>query len=218
MKRIIKGSEPPDLLKYRLTKGATYADYRPKEPLKKSLLIEQGYICCFCMQRISESNMEIAHWEPIDVNPARQLDYKNHLASCAGNRGSRLALQHCNARQGNTMLTINPADPVRNCEDYIKYRSNGDIYSDDENVQKDLTDTLNLNMESDTLNLNMQTLKANRRNALNTVIEELNKLFPNKNWSKTEIAKKISDWSRKNINGQYPEYCQFVTYILSKRL
>jgi len=208
MKRIVKGAAPSDLLKYRLTKGATYADYRPKESLKKSLLIEQGYICCFCMQRISESNMEVAHWEPIDVNPSRQLDYKNHLASCGGNRGQPLRSQHCNPRQGNIVLTINPADPHRNCEDSIKYRNNGEIYSDNEDIHNDL---------SNTLNLNMQPLVKNRQNTLITVVQELNKLFPNKTWSRSEIEKRISEWSSKNTNGHYGEYCQFVIYHLRKR-
>ena len=53
MKRIIKGKEPLCLLKHRLTKEANYDNYHPKEPLKKALLIEQGYICCYCMRRIS---------------------------------------------------------------------------------------------------------------------------------------------------------------------
>jgi hypothetical protein len=64
MKRIIKGSEPPCLLKYRQTASATYEDYRPKDPLKKALLTEQGYICCYCMKRISEEKMEIEHFKP----------------------------------------------------------------------------------------------------------------------------------------------------------
>lgn len=38
MKRIIKGIEPPCLLKYRQIDGANYDGYHPKEPLKKVLL------------------------------------------------------------------------------------------------------------------------------------------------------------------------------------
>jgi uncharacterized protein (TIGR02646 family) len=132
MKQIIKGNEPPDLLKYRLTKdlNVSYDNFRPKDSLKEYLLKEQGYICAFCMRRISKNNMEIAHWEPIKIKPERQLDYKNHLGSCEGNRGNS-GLLHCNARQEDTLLKINPADPLKNCENSIKYNNKGEIFSDD---------------------------------------------------------------------------------------
>ncbi|QSV71285.1 MAG: TIGR02646 family protein [Aphanizomenon flos-aquae KM1D3_PB] len=96
MKRIIKGIEPACLLKYRQIERTdcdgyrpNYDGYRPKKPLtlKKALLTEQGYICCYCMRRISEDNMEIEHWQPQSKYPELQINYKNLLASCSGNRG-----------------------------------------------------------------------------------------------------------------------------------
>lgn len=214
MKQIIEGTEPVDLLKYRLSNdlNKSYENYHPKSPLKKSLLKEQGYICAFCMRRISESNMEVAHWEPIKGNfgnTARQLDYKNLLASCDGNRGNPNKLQHCNARQADNPLKINPADLDKNCENLIKYDSSGKIFSDDENINNDLQATLNLNVE---------ILAKNRRVALSEVVEQLNKLFPNKEWSKAELTKIVSKWKSKDVNGYHIQYCQFVIYILGKRL
>ncbi|MFM6396449.1 retron system putative HNH endonuclease, partial [Planktothrix sp.] len=185
MKRIIKGPEPPCLLKYRQTANATYEDYRPKDPLKKALLTEQGYICCYCMKRISEENMEIEHFTPQSVNPKLQLDYRNLLGSCQGNRGKPKQIEHCNARKGDKehcnarkrdeKTTLNPADPQRNCENFIKYGSSGNIYSDDPTIDHELDNILNLNY---------QTLKINRKKVLETIINELNKMFPGKTWSK----------------------------------
>ncbi|MGL6136783.1 MAG: retron system putative HNH endonuclease, partial [Planktothrix sp.] len=181
------------------------------DPLKKALLTEQGYICCYCMKRISEENMEIEHFRPqsVDKYPELQLDYHNLLGSCQGNRGKPKQIQHCNARKGNKEITLNPADPQKKCEDFIKYGSSGNIYSDDLTIDHELDNILNLNN---------QTLKTNRKKVLETIINELNKMFPEKTWSKEFLRKKLNEWQNKNKKGQYNEYCQFVIYYLSKRL
>lgn len=211
MKRIIKGTEPPCLLKYRQTSGATYDDYRPKEPLKKALLLEQGYICCYCMRRIAEENMEIEHFKPQakDKYPELQLDYRNLLASCQGNRGEPQRLQHCNASKGKEEITLNPADSIRDCETFIKYRSTGEVYSEDLTINQELNQILNLNY---------QTMRLNRQDTLAMVVVELNKMFPDQTWKKEAIRKKVSEWQNKNSRGHYNEYCQFIISYLSKRL
>jgi len=218
MKRIIKGSEPPCLLQYRQTNNANYGDYRPKEPLKKALLEEQGYICCYCMQRISIDDMEIEHNKAQNENcyPELQLDYKNLLASCTGNRGKGLKNFHCNARKGHyegnnniCTITLNPADSNKNCENYIKYGSTGNLFSDDETINHELNEILNLNHP---------TLRDNRKIALDVIILVLNRKFPNKTWSKEAIQKKVEDLTSKDAEGKYSPYCQYIVWYLSKRL
>jgi uncharacterized protein (TIGR02646 family) len=208
MKRIIKGTEPLCLLQYRQTEGANYEGYHPKEPLKRALLAEQGYICCYCMRRISEATMEIEHWKPESKYPELQINYKNLLASCSGNRGTRRSNQHCNPRKGDVEITINPADS-KNCEIYIKYSSTGKISSDNATIDYELNEVLNLNF---------QTLKENRKTELDTVINALNKKFPNKTWNKEEIKKKIDEFNCRDVEGKYKPYCQYIISYLSKRL
>ncbi|WP_414529720.1 retron system putative HNH endonuclease [Nodularia chucula] len=214
MKRIIKGAEPPCLLKYRQIDGANYEGYSPKKPLKEALLTEQGYICCYCMRRISIDNMEIEHNKARNKNcyPELQLDYKNLLASCTGNRGKGLKNFHCNARKGyyegkNNIckINLNPADSKRNCEHYIKYSANGEILStsDDETINHELNEILNLNL---------QTLKDNRKTAFFTVINALKKKFSNKTWSKEAIQKKVEELSSKDAEGKYSPYCQYIAW------
>jgi uncharacterized protein (TIGR02646 family) len=209
MKRIIKGYEPPCLLQYRQINGANYDGYSPKKSLKEALLTEQGYICCYCMRRISEENMEIEHCEPQSKYPELQINYKNLLASCSGNRGSKKDNQHCNPRKGDAEITINPCDSTKNCENYIKYSSTGKIFSDDETINHELNEILNLNL---------QTLKDNRQTKLFTLINALNKKFPNKTWSKEAIKKKLEELSSKDAEGKYTEYVQYIVWYLSKRL
>ncbi|MFO0051547.1 MAG: retron system putative HNH endonuclease [Dolichospermum sp.] len=218
MKRIIKGSEPPCLLQYRQTRDANYDGYHPKELLKTSLLKEQGYICCYCMQRISIHNMEIEHNKAQNKNcyPDLQLDYKNLIASCSGNRGKRLKNLHCNGRKGYyegkkiiCKITLNPADSNKNCENYIKYSSTGKIFSDDETINHELNEILNLNHE---------ILVKNRKETLFSVINALNEKFPNKTWSKEAIKKKLEELSSKDAEDKYSPYCQYIVWYLSKRL
>jgi uncharacterized protein (TIGR02646 family) len=224
MKRIIKGSEPLCLLQYRQTQDANYDGYHPKKPLKEALLTEQGYICCYCMQRISIDNMEIEHNKAKneDCYPHLQLDYKNLIASCSGNRGKRLKNLHCNGRKGYyegkknnegkniiCKIKLNPADSDKNCENYIKYSSTGKIFSDDETINHELNEILNLNHE---------ILVKNRKDTLSSVIIALNKEFPNKTWSKEAIKKKLEELSSKDAEDKYSPYCQIIVWYLSKRL
>lgn len=72
----------------------------PKKELQKSLLIEQGYICCYCGQRISEESdsdkseeddnkidrVVIEHFLPKSKNRDKVFDYSNLLASCQGGK------------------------------------------------------------------------------------------------------------------------------------
>lgn len=166
MKRIIKNQEPKSLLEHRLQPFADYNNYSQKEELRASLLTEQGHICCYCMQRIKKDEMKIEHWRSQDEYPDLQLDYNNLLGACEGGQSFQKHLQHCDTKKGNTRLTINPLDNLKNCEDLIKYLSNGRIYSDDTTINNELNEVLSLNM---------QTLVNNRKVILDTLLEQLKK-------------------------------------------
>ena len=43
--------------------------------LRKSLLEEQGYICCYCMSRIDCKNSKIEHFKPQSLHRDKQIDY-----------------------------------------------------------------------------------------------------------------------------------------------
>lgn len=208
MKRIVKGKEPQSLLEHRLKPHTDYDNYNEKDNLRRALLTEQGYICCYCMQRISDKKMKIEHWKSQDEYPDLQLDYNNLLGACKGGEGSPKHLQHCDTKKGNTEITINPLDTIKNCEDFIKYRGNGEICSGDEAINSELDEVLNLN----------QTLVNNRREVLELVIQKLTKERPKGNWTAAMLTQKINEWSNKQENGKYKPYCQIVIYHLKKKL
>lgn len=209
MKRIVKSKEPQSLLQHRLKNFADYDNYQEKNELRTSLLTEQGYICCYCMQRISSDKMKIEHWQSQDIYPNLQLSYNNLLGACEGGEGLPDRLQHCDTKKGNIEISINPTDNRINCEDVIKYRGTGEIYSDDETINKELKDILNLNV---------QTLVNNRREVLELVLKELKSEYAKGDWTASILNKKIQEWSSRQKDGKYQPYCQIVIYHLKKKL
>ncbi len=207
MKHIIKGKEPESLKTYRTqTDGASYDGYREKDDLRKALLEEQGYICCYCMGRIKDPTsefMKIEHWKPQDLcKSLEDLDYSNLLAACLGKSGT---VRHCDTKKHETPISIHPADPQRNCEDLINYTANGIIKSQNPDIQKDIDVTLNLNA---------QTLRDNRVNALKRMLKLIK---PNRQNSKQFLQRKVVELNSKQ-KGKFQPYCHFISSFLQKRL
>jgi len=209
VKDIFKGNEPRSLLEHRLKSHADYDNYPEKDDLRQSLLTEQGYICCYCMERIAKNKMKIEHWRPQSIYPSLQLDYQNLLGACQGNQGQPQHLQHCDTRKGESEITINPTDARRKCENLIKYRGNGQIYSDDLTIDRELNEVLNLNLE---------TLTKNRKAVLDGVILGLQKKYPFKSWTAAILSKELARYSKVNEKSQDEPYCQVIIFWLNKRL
>lgn len=216
MKWIKKGTEPKSLKNYRLeikkhhSVGEVNFDNIPdKETLKLSLLEEQGYLCCYCLGRISADHkkMKVEHWHSQSKYPEEQLDYKNLLAACIGGEGNRKGLQYCDTRKGNAEIKINPTSP--DCEKLVRYGSDGSVYSDNTKINEDLNDKLNLNQEQ---------LVKNRKNVWNATIDALGRSYSGKSFAKITLQNEIKRWEEKNEEGKYREYCQVVIDLLKKKL
>lgn len=207
MKYIKKGTEPASLTQFRAGGGKDFDDYREKEELSWKLMEEQGSICCYCMQRIKPGAMHIEHWKPQSGFPNQQLNYKNLLAVCNGNVGQPKHLQHCDSRKGNTEITINPTE--RQCESLVKFSTNGEVYSDDETVSRELTTALNLNH---------QTLVINRKNVLDFVIRKLKAENQDGTWSKAVLKKEIRKWENFGKDGKHEPFCRIVIFYIKKKL
>jgi len=88
-----------------------------KDELRKALLVEQGYICCYCMCTLhwddcnpQKNNVKIEHWKPQTKYPEKVLDYDNLLAACMGGEGDTDELQTCDTKKGNKELKYNPSN------------------------------------------------------------------------------------------------------------
>lgn len=211
MKHIEKNSEPNSFTTYKMQSNAKYDDIpsNVKKELKESLLVEQGNICGYCMQRISYGNMKVEHIDSQKNKSSRQLDYNNIIGVCKGNEGNVYKNQHCDSfKRKESLFFINPVDKIKNCEGMIKYLGDGTIISHNQNINNEINKLLNLNI---------QTLKNNRKKVYDGAIEILTKKN-NKQWSKSIIQSEIKKWSLKDKNNRYKEYCMVVVYFLKKKI
>jgi len=86
----------------------------------------------------------------------------------------------------------------------IKFSKSGEIYSEDENVDKDLNETLNLNMD---------ILVKNRKQVLDEALQNFYMRHSRAIRTKPILKREIARW--------YPEqgpYCQIVIFHLKKKL
>mgnify|MGYP001779535371 FL=1 len=157
---IKRGKEPNSLLKFR--KENPDADYETDMPtdvlkdIREQMWEEQRCLCAYCMKKIeAPSVVRIEHCRPRHPQDEQEhdkkatLDFKWMLGVCYGNslvRGVKPEDKTCDAHRGNTELTVNPFDEMSVRK--IKYKADGSIYSEDAEINKDVTETLNLNCQA----------------------------------------------------------------------
>ncbi len=209
MKYIAKDidNEPRSLKEIRSTPGAGFDDCE-KGDIREALLREQGHLCAYCMDRISDRtgkdglpNMKIEHYNAQSTAPDKRLSYLNMLGVCRGGYKGPSHLLHCDVSRKNQPLLIDPRK--KDCERLIKYTPSGEIFSDHETVDNDLKETLNLNI---------RPLRDGRAAAIQIAKQSL------KAYSAGAIQRQINKLEQLNHKGQYTEFCQAAIYILRKKL
>lgn len=227
MKYIQKGNEPTSLEKYRKsvvpgTKEA-YEGYSDKDALREVLLKEQGYICCYCMQRITNELVEVVtgkwqyktrieHWAPREIyngeegRPDLRLNYRNLMAACDGNQGRPKHLYCCDKSKDNHEITINPTQSI--CESQFYFSNSGEITSDDTDIKNDLDNILRLNIQ---IHVN------NRKVALDKALQQLQPFSP-KSQLAPRIQKVIDQLSRRDELEQHEPYFAYAIFHLRQRL
>lgn len=209
---IRKGNEPNSLTQYKKDKFAYY-DGCNKDDIRENLLKEQGHLCAYCMRRITKDRMKIEHWYPEELllSEAQKLDYSNMIGCCEGHfEGGKFKDDTCDAHKKNTVISVNPMDS--NAINKIAYKlSTGEIYSDDEAIQKDINETLNLNCES-------HLLKENRKAVLDEVKRTLSAMQKNGNWNKKMLQKIFDAYANMDDDGKKKEYAGIVIWYVGRRL
>lgn len=136
------------------------------------------------------------------------------LGVCMGNAGQPYSCTTCDSHRKDKMLTINPLD--KNLVQQIKYEGHtGKIYSENEQINEDLNDTLNLNYEGSDF-----SLCRNRYYALEACKDKLNAMRRNKpgDWPKSSLEKLLNIYGNKDKEGKYKEYSGIVIWYLKKKL
>lgn len=139
-----------------------------KTEIRKQLLVEQKYLCAYCMCRIrNDKDLKIEHYRA--RNEENEMDYHNLLAVYNGNQ--KLKGTHnkgdsrrftCDTKKGNKPLHLNPQDRLD--METIYYDNSGVIYSRNTTYNEDLNKILNLNDQ-------YGTLVSNRKTALKPIIQ-----------------------------------------------
>ncbi|MEO0043858.1 MAG: hypothetical protein RL329_3306 [Bacteroidota bacterium] len=139
--------------------------------LRENLLQEQGYLCCYCQQKISleAKTMVIEHLLPRVTEPTLLFEYNNLLASCLGGKqGDDEVTQqkYCDNHRSNKHLDITPLQI--DCNQYFDY------IEMDEGIK-----IIGLSAEAEhtieILNLNASKLRRLRGAFVQTFLEDLNK-------------------------------------------
>ena len=194
MIQITKNQCPGELKKYSKKKGASYGGIpeKVKQSLRNSLLVEQGFLCAYCMCRISSSECKIEHFHCRD----KHLVYGNLLVCCVG--GKKGKEKHCDSAKGNKDITCSPLDPA--CIKSLYYDLyDGTIHSSNDEWNKELNDVLQLNIDK---------LKQLRKQALDGLIESL-KL-------EADVSTCLQEAMNRNADGHLPPFCGILRYYLIK--
>ncbi len=219
MRKITKTTEPSTLASYRSTiskanrlNSNIYNDFPDKKKedcnlnksgnLRKQLIEEQGYICCYCMQRISCDNSRIEHFKSQEHNRKYQIQYKNLFVACNNSHGKISQEQHCDVKKADKELkkiNLTLATSINN----IKYNSDCTIFSDDTDLNDDITSILNLNV---------MIVKESRQQALNNLIKSI------KVWDKPTLYGLIDKYSNKNSDGKYAPFSEMLVWQLERKV
>ena len=214
-------NEPETLRIYReTTPNASYNGFVDTDKLlKNALLEEQGYICAYCMKRISldlneyiKPKIEVEHYKSQENFPEEDLNYKNMLGVCNGNSGG---LKHCDKsrdyiKNGKThSLELKRLNPIlkKNSEDLITYTPHAEVISKSNN--SDIEDDINK-----ILNLNNEELIQYRKYALDKARKQFKENYPkkqNKTWNIKMFNKEIEKYKTMQ-DGKYQPFCQFIIW------
>lgn len=219
MKKIDKTREPLSLTRYRARiprrdrlNENIYSDFPDKRKedckinargnLRKQLIEEQGYICCYCMQRISCENSRIEHFKSQEHNRSLQINYKNLFIACNNSEGESPNNQHCDVRKGDRELSNINLLSIQSIN-RIKYENDGTISSNNVDMNAEINEILNLNI---------QLLKDARRKALSDLIDKIDE------WTKANLNSLIVKYSNKNLDGKYAEFASMLVWKLEKKV
>lgn len=204
MRKIVKEPEPQAWREFRNTPGVLY---EAKPELREALIREQGYICAYCMQRISlDRETHIEHMKSRKEHPDLQLVYQNMVLCCAGNTKGHV---HCDNCKGERNITFDLfSDMFINTLSYSVNANAVTIKSCNPAWDKEINDILNLNCN---------VLKINRQQVLNAVITTLGE---KKDWNKNlrKLQQLRDKWNTKDATGRYNAFCGVVVWFLNRRI
>jgi uncharacterized protein (TIGR02646 family) len=213
MKYIAKSSvEPLSLSDWKLQDkmyqrgNATWKRFRTvggreyKKEFTQDLIVEQGYICCYCEQKLNINDCHIEHLlaQNKDLYSKFLFDYQNLLCSCQLEIESGEP-RHCGNSKGNNILPITPLMP--DCENKFKYTEDGYIEYTDENSR----------LTVEYLQLDIDKLNKLRESAIDSIrfIDPIEK----DELLSEEESKQFAERYLQVENGEFKEFYTTIKYL-----
>ena len=127
-----------------------------KQKIKKLLLREQKFICCYCEEQIATENCQIEHLQPKGKPQFAHLksSYSNLLCSCDYPKS-------CGHGKDNSTINVFPLQTT--CEEVFAYDDNGKIEGKDQNAVKTIS----------ILKLNCGRLNAARNDIIDVFLRDM---------------------------------------------
>ena len=215
MRPIVKDSEPPELTAW---KALANEDWQPtswadlQNPVKaavlRSLIAEQGAICCYCEDRIADTGgSHIEHLASRHAAPALMFEYRNLLACCNLKRapGTDPEPPHCGHAKGEQPLPVHPL--MTDCREYFEFTSAGEILSRASHPGAQMADeTIKL------LKLDLPLLEARRKQAIDGVVDLLATA------SDAELGTLVARLDERDDAGRFLPFCSAVVHVLKQYL
>jgi len=195
MKFIQKKPQPEPFKRYKRKKGSSFKElsnnFKVKTYIRKSLLEEQGYICCYCGQEIKLDSSVVEHIKSRDIYPNLQLEYNNMVCSCNGGKDKRAnnpqCPLYCDANKKSREIYVNPLE--EECERKFEFDEDGNIYGLD--IGADTT--------IEVLNLNNPKLKNLRKSAI--------AYYTCQNDDDIDWAEELEKIKKRDTNGKFLPFC-----------
>ena len=204
MKYVEKNPEPETFTQW---KALSSDDWQPaydsmgssiKTDVKKALMQEQGFLCCYCERRLIDEDSHIEHFKPQSDNETDPLDYCNLLCSCQ-NRMNKGEPRHCgNLKEDwfDAALLISPFEP--DCENRFTFTADGGIRAAEPGDRAARTSMIKLG-------LGIPKLNDLRKKAIEPFIDET--------LDEQELKMFVTGYLEKDSQGMFGEF-----YMAIKRL
>lgn len=235
MRYIQKGVEPRELRDRRNPAITPGTSYEALPALRLALAREQGYLCAFCMRRLTigppiegRPTTKIAHliarnWTEgpqadQERREALSQDYHNMVLACNGFSG---IVTHCDEYQGNRDITIplfNRAEMAR-----VQFSTSGRISHPNRDFDKQLnerdadyeTEMVGHNKRPGFLNLNAEALITRRRQRWVSLGKILNKVH---RFNRNGLLEQRVVYSGINSEKRLQEDCQYIIAQIDRSL
>lgn len=220
MRRIIKNNRQPDFFSewkrnYRNRTGqkanykALQREHEEYLKLKRALINEQYYLCCYCCNRVIENDSHIDHFIPQCVDRTKQLDYHNMHISCNGyiQEISTVDREFCGHRRKDWYDRFYIVSPqYEGCEQIFEFLSDGTIQPKDNDPRA--------GKMIENFGLNSYALKKAREKAIDTAYKKIG--FDNGTIDDAALQDEIYFNNYPNSDGELPPFCNAVSYILNQ--